>query len=348
MKSSGGGNANRGKSNGKGRGKSVTAKQRRTARRVMKDIFGKSLPLIMLLLILLGVAGALLYRQFEPVRDFIDGLGIIPTTTTTTTAQRTHTDPDGGTLEAHFIDVGQGDSTLLLTADAAVLIDCGEVEYGDDVVAYLESCGVERLDYFIITHPDSDHMGCAAHILRNMEVGHFVINGKEKSTAFFRKALDAIEERGVDAMIAEAGDVISLGSLTLTVLSPTSDEVSGLSSNDSSLIIRADYGSRSFLFTGDAEAEGESLLLERCGEEMLRCDVFSAGHHGSKTSNSLALLQLVSPEYVVISCGEGNSYGHPHVQALDVFESVGANVLRTDLLGSIVFVTDGNGLEIRK
>ncbi len=344
MKSSG----RNSKSKGSSKSNRGTAKQRRTARRVVKGVFGKSLPLIMILLLLLGVVGALLYRQFEPVRDFVDGLGIIPTTTTTTTAHRSHIDPDGGELEVHFIDVGQGDSALLLTAEAAVLIDCGEVEYGDDVVAYLESCGVEKLDYFIITHPDSDHMGCAAHILQNVEVEHFVINGKEKSTAFFRKTLDAIDEKGIDAMIAEAGDVISLDALTLTVLSPTSDEISGLSSNDSSLIIRADYGSRSFLFTGDAESEGEGLLLERCGEEMLRCDVFSAGHHGSKTSNSLALLQLVSPEYVVISCGKGNSYGHPHVQALDVFESVGARVLRTDLLGSIVFVTDGSSLDVRE
>ena len=131
----------------------------------------------------------------------------------------------------------------------------------------------------------------------------------------------------------------------MSILSPRDEDIEKLESNDSSLIILAIYGQRSFLFTGDAEEEGEELLL-KYNKDNVRCDVFSAGHHGSKTSNSLELLQAAKPEFVVISCGKDNEYGHPHPEALNVFSKVGATVYRTDELGTIVFIT--NGVELNK
>jgi competence protein ComEC len=152
--------------------------------------------------------------------------------------------------------------------------------------------------------------------------------------------LDAAENAGLETYIADAGDKFTVGALQLSILSPRVEDIPKLESNDSSLVILATYGERSFLFTGDAENEGEELLLKYSGNN-LRCDVFSAGHHGSKTSNSLELLQAARPEFVVISCGKDNKYGHPDPEALESFAAVGATVYRTDELGTVIFVTDG-------
>lgn len=317
--------------------------KKKQQKKLMKAIFGKSLSLVMVLVVLVGILLSLLYNNFEPARDFIDSLGIIQTTTTTT--KKPAKNPNGDELFIHFIDVGQGDSTLLQTASGSVLIDCGESEYGDDVVEYLTSQGVEELEYFIITHPDSDHMGCAAYVLEHIKVNYFVINGKTKTAKFFEKALDAVENRDVALLEGRAGDVFEIGAIVIDVLGPRVDNIDSLDSNDSSLILYVSYGERRFLFTGDAEKEGEELLL-KWDKSNIKCDIFSAGHHGAKTSNSLELMMAASPKYVVISCGAGNSYGHPTAAALSNFEKCGATVYRTDELGTIVFVTDGNSLTL--
>ena len=323
--------------------KKYKAKQRK---KIMRAIFGKSLPLVMLLLILLGMGGGFLYNSNEAFRDFIDDfasdLGIF----TVESQKNTFIDPEGDEMALHFIDVGQGDCALLQTPQGSVLIDCGEKEYGDDVVAYLDSQGIGELEYFIITHPDSDHMGSAAYVLENVKVKNFIINGKQKSAKFFESALDVIEEKNIGHDVAIPGDKYIVGALHMEIIGPRVDDIDDLESNDSSLIIYATYGSKAFLFTGDAEKEGEELLL-KYDAGRIDCDIFSAGHHGAKTSNSLALMQAATPTYVVVSCGKDNSYGHPTAEALNNFKKVGATVYRTDELGTIVFVTDGSSLELK-
>ena len=309
---------------------------------LLSAIFGKSLPFVIILVLLFYIGGGHLYETSEPFRDFIDEFGIF----TFEQSQDRYIDPEGNEMALHFIDVGQGDCTLLQTNSGSVLIDCGEKEYGDDVVAYLEALEIDELEYFIITHPDSDHMGCAYYILENIKVNNFIINGKEKSASFFEKALDVIESKNIVSDIALPGDIYIVGALHLEILGPRVDDIDDLDSNDSSLIVYATYGSKSFLFTGDAEKEGEELLL-KYDSHSIDCDIFSAGHHGAKTSNSLALLQAATPDYVIVSCGKDNSYGHPTAYAMNNFASVGATVYRTDEMGTIVFVTDGQTLELR-
>ena len=315
---------------------------KRVKKKIAKAIFGKSLAIVMLVVLLIGLVCACLYKYSEPFQNFVHELGIISTKAPAVPP----IDPNGDEMAVHFIDVGQGDSTLFQTPQGSVLVDCGEKEYGDVVVEYLRAQGVEELEYFIITHPDSDHMGCAAYVLENIKVKKFVMNGQQKSTQFFSKALDVIEEKRIATDIAIPGDVITVGALQMKIYGPDAELVDSEEWNDASLIINATYGNRSFLLTGDAEEKGEQSLLENYTTE-LKCDVFSAGHHGSKTSNSPELLDFAKPTYVVISCGEGNDYGHPHQAALDVFESVGATIYRTDKEGSIVFITDGEELTKR-
>lgn len=309
------------------------------ATRKRKKKSNQALPIILAIIALLSVLLGCLYEYSEPFRDFVNDLGIFSTQAPAIPP----IDPEGNEMAVHFIDVGQGDATLFQTTNGSVLVDCSESQYGDDIVAYLRAQGVTELEYFIITHPDEDHMGSAAYILQNIEVKTFVMNGQEKSTQFFSKALDVIDEKGIEAVIAVPGDVFTVGALQMKIFGPQQYLVEDDEWNEASLIIHATYGNRSFLLTGDAEKKGESDLVEHYGNQ-IKCDVFSAGHHGSKTSNSPELLAAAKPTYVVISCGEGNKFGHPHQEALDAFADIGAIVYRTDELGSIVFVTDGDTL----
>ena len=309
------------------------------ATRKRKKKSNQALPIILAIIALLSVLLGCLYEYSEPFRDFVNDLGIFSTQAPAIPP----IDPEGNEMAVHFIDVGQGDATLFQTTNGSVLVDCSESQYGDDIVAYLRAQGVTELEYFIITHPDEDHMGAAAYILQNIEVKTFVMNGQEKSTQFFSKALDVIDEKGIEAVIAVPGDVFTVGALQMKIFGPQQYLVEDDEWNEASLIIHATYGNRSFLLTGDAEKKGESDLVEHYGNQ-IKCDVFSAGHHGSKTSNSPELLAAAKPTYVVISCGEGNKFGHPHQEALDAFADIGAIVYRTDELGSIVFVTDGDTL----
>ena len=312
------------------------------ATRKRKKKSNQALPIILAIIALLSVLLGCLYEYSEPFRDFVNDLGIFSTQAPAIPP----IDPEGNEMAVHFIDVGQGDATLFQTTNGSVLVDCSESQYGDDIVAYLRAQGVTELEYFIITHPDEDHMGAAAYILQNIEVKTFVMNGQEKSTQFFSKALDVIDEKGIEAVIAVPGDVFTVGALQMKIFGPQQYLVEDDEWNEASLIIHATYGNRSFLLTGDAEKKGESDLVEHYGNQ-IKCDVFSAGHHGSKTSNSPELLAAAKPTYVVISCGEGNKFGHPHQEALDAFADIGAIVYRTDELGSIVFITDGETLTKR-
>ena len=322
--------------------KKLTKKQKeKLVKKGAKAVFGKNLFGVMILILLLCVAFFLLYQQSEPVRDFVDSLGIFTTTSSTNPAP--FIDPNGDEMAIHYIDVGQGDAALLQTPAGSVLIDCGSKEYGDDVVEYLKAQGVESLEYAIFTHPHEDHMGCAAYVLSNIEVKNVIMNDRPSTANYFEEALDVIEEKNINTILAEPGNVYTVGALQLRILGPYSEKFSQQDTNNSSIIIHATYGQRAFLFTGDAEEQGEEELLDHHGGE-LACDIFTAGHHGSRTSNSLALLQAASPEFVIISSGEGNSYGHPHEEALEVFTAIGATVLRTDKLGSIVFITNGETL----
>ena len=312
------------------------AKKRRQ-KKMLKAIFGKSLPIVMAVVVIIGILFGYLYENVEPVRLFVDDIVVI----FNPDAVRPFIDPEGDEMAVHFIDVGQGDSALLQTPKGSVLIDCGEKEYGDDVVNYLKSCGVTGLEYFIVTHPDSDHMGSAEYVLKNVKVKNFVINAKEKSTTIFENMLDAAEDAGLETYIADAGDKFTVGALQLSILSPRVEDIPKLESNDSSLVILATYGERSFLFTGDAETKAEQYILNQ--KLNLDCDVLKVSHHGSNSSTCQEFLNATTPDYAVISVGENNMYNHPNSETLKALKGINAKIYRTDLCGDITFdLSDGN------
>lgn len=251
-----------------------------------------------------------------------------------------------GDVEYHFIDVGQGDATLIRTPEGDILIDTGENSAEEDLKNYLDLCGVDVLYYAVFTHPDSDHIGGADMVLAEYEVLNVIKPDFEKDTKVYTRMMEGIEAEGCNVYNALPGETYSLGEFDMFVLGPDPESQSKfgikLDSNNSSIVIRATWGETTALLTGDAEEPEESSIMKTYSAAHLGSMLLKVGHHGSRTSSTEAWLAAVNPQIAVISCGLNNSYGHPHAEVLDKLKAyVGDEIYRTDLLGSIVFVTDG-------
>ncbi len=247
--------------------------------------------------------------------------------------------PEDSTLEVIYLDVEQADATLLFCDGETMLIDTGYWEDVDILLDYLEAYEVETIDYLVLTHADSDHIGGAADVLREFEVEEVFFSDFEKENSSYMSLLDALSEEGLTAWLPEPGYTVDFGGATVTFLGPVGEWDTP---NNTSICLRIDHGVNSFLFTGDAEGEAEEALVES-GQE-LAATVYKVGHHGSYTSSTETFLNAVKPQYAVISCGEENDYGHPHTSTLKRLEAVGAQIYRTDTQGTLVFVSDGSTL----
>lgn len=246
----------------------------------------------------------------------------------------------GGEVQFHFIDVGQGDAALIRTEKGDILIDAGTNSSEDELKAYLDSLGVTDIEYAVFTHPHEDHIGGADMVLNTYNVKNVVLPDATSTSKTFERMMDAIEAEKCEVIEATPDKTFTVGELTCTILAPIS--TSYTETNNYSVVIRADYGETSVLFTGDAETHSEEEMLERYRfKGLLDCDLLKVGHHGSDTSSSQAFLDAVTPVYAVISCGEGNSYGHPIQAILARYEAMKAEIYRTDLEGSIVFTSTG-------
>lgn len=252
-----------------------------------------------------------------------------------------------GTVEIHFIDVGQGDGILIRTEDGDIVIDAGPSESENDYLRYLKSYGIDDVEYLFLTHPHGDHIGGADLMLSELSVKRVVIPKTDCTTSIYMKVLQLADRSGAEIVESEVNKTFSLGGLTLTSLAPHSITYEGY--NDYSIVLRAEFGDTSFLLVGDAEALSESEMLEKISVNLLDCDVLKVGHHGSSTSSSENFLSAVTPQYAVISCGENNDFGHPHSDILERFAELQANerLFRTDKDGHIVFVSDGKSITVR-
>lgn len=247
--------------------------------------------------------------------------------------------PAEGELEVHFIDVGQGDATLIICGTDAMLIDAGNNDQGVKVQNYLQKQNVETLRYVVCTHPDADHIGGIDVILYKFDCETIIMTDEERDTNTYRDVISAMKSKGYRNTLPSVGETYPLGEAEFTILSP--DGLGG-DSNNNSVAILLTHGDNVFLFTGDAEEEAEEIMLEN--GISVDADVYKAGHHGSRTSSSEEWLEAVSPLYVVISCGDGNRYGHPHAETLNKLRAMGAKVFRTDEQGSVVAVSDGSNI----
>lgn len=243
--------------------------------------------------------------------------------------------PDG-TLEVHYIDVGQGDAALLLTDEGAVLVDSGTGESGEKVAAYV-AARTNTIDYMFLSHPHEDHIGGASDVIETVEVKNIIMPDMAADSLTFDRLLDAVENSGASLTRARAGDTYSLDGIEIELLSPSAEDDYG-EANNMSIVMRADFGNTSFMFVGDAESEVERALLDR--GLVRKCNVLKVGHHGSQTSSTEAFIEALSPEIAVISCGR-NSYGHPHAETLSRLREHGADIFRTDRDGTVVIISDG-------
>lgn len=248
---------------------------------------------------------------------------------------------DSEEMKVHFIDVGQGDSIFIeLPNTKTMLIDAAEKEYADRITNYIYSCGYNTLDYVVATHPHSDHIGGMADVIGAFNVENVILSPATHTTKSYTNMLTAIDQSGAKVKIGVAGtEIFSDGDLSAVVIAPVTEDYSDL--NNSSVMVMLTYGDNKFLFTGDAEEEEERTVTAD-----VKCDVLKVGHHGSSTSTSRAFLTAASPEYAVISCGMGNSYGHPHTETIDKLKKAGINIYRTDLQGDIVMTCDGKKITV--
>jgi len=253
--------------------------------------------------------------------------------------------PPEGTLVVHIIDVGQADAIFLQFPEGkAGLVDAGNNADAQLVVEYLQGHGVSRLEFVVGTHPHEDHLGGLDAVIESFEVGSVYLPDVTHTTKTFEDVITAIEDKGLSITIAESGVNIDLGlqGLRAEFLAPCGSDYSNL--NDYSAVLKLTFGSVSFLLTGDAEEASEEEMLASGAD--LRAAVLKVGHHGSHSSTSEDFLAAINPAHAIISVGTDNDYGHPHARTVDLLQSKGIRIYRTDLQGTIVFTTDGSGLTV--
>ena len=241
-----------------------------------------------------------------------------------------------GDMRAHFIDVGQGDCTFIeLGNGMTMLIDAGNPGNGDEIVDYIKGLQYSDIDIVVATHPHDDHIGGMATVLDAFKVDKMYMPEKEHTTNSFDRMLDEIEENDIELIPAKAGtNILESGYIDIDILAPVKDGYSNL--NNYSAVVRLTYNETVFLFTGDAEKEVEQAILN----EDLDADILKVGHHGSDSSSSKAFIDAVSPTVAVISCGVNNRYGHPDDITLQTLENAGAEVLATDINGTVIVQAD--------
>ena len=300
---------------------------------------GKRLPILLVLVLIIGIV--------TYFRDDIPFIKSVPT---------------DGSVSVYFLDVGQGDSELIVTDTAAVLIDGGERTEGDTLLADFQQYGISKLDYVIASHPHTDHIGGLTVFLgmdpadSGVTVGTVITadvpDADIPTTKTYEQFLDNAEAHAEDVCFLSESMELDLGSATLQLIpSPIKSDAETL--NEYSICGLLTSGANTFFFTGDAGKQEEQALLAENLLPSQPVDVLKVGHHGSKGSSSTEFLQALHPTDAVISCApvdaafSGNSYGHPHQGALERLQEVGCTIYRTDLDGTICIRSDGKALTIQ-
>lgn len=303
-----------------------------------------------LLLVTLIVIVILLIFNISIPRARLGLMAIITFLILTSLIQKTN----AGKLKLTFINVGQGDATLLqFPNDKIALVDAGNKGFGFDageryIDGVLKYNGINELNYLIASHPHSDHIGGFEYIIKNYDVDTLIFSKFHYNSRLVKRILSLAKQKNIAIKMLDAGDLINVCQQTrIYVLHPTytfekSSSTSGEAVNNSSIVLKLIYGKNSILLNGDAEKDAELAMCRY--KSFLDCDLLKVGHHGSNTSSSIPFLNLAKPESAVISVGRHNKFNHPSPVTILKYNQRKIHLYRTDISGAVEFESDGNEL----
>lgn len=255
-------------------------------------------------------------------------------------------------LTINFIDVGQGDSTLIRVDNKNILIDGGGSLYSDSfdvgektLFPYLLDRGITYLDYVIVSHFDADHFQGLEYVINNIKVKNAIISSLGQNSKEYETFLNLTKKKKINIIYVKKGDSIKFNNAKIEILYPDNEIINDNAKNNNALVCKLIYNNFSMLFTGDIEeiAEKKILKLYEKNKEKLRADVLKVGHHGSKTSSSYDFIKTVSPKIALIGVGKDNNFGHPNLGVIERLEKSGATIYRTDNMGEIELSIKSNG-----
>lgn len=250
-------------------------------------------------------------------------------------------------LKVQFIDVGQGDATLVQHGKHAILIDTGSSESAMDILAYMKEQSVERLEYLILSHGHEDHMGRGVDILEQIEVDHVICDfGNQEG--YVQRLENYLKDMETDVIVPEAGEEFQVGKFSFTVLMGRTEQLSSeeelevTNVNNQSLAVKVLHGQNSFLLYGDGELAYEQYLIEQ--DIDVNSTVLKVPHHGAASSCSLEILEKINPRYAVISSAPQDAFGYPSNEALQRLALKQVTTFYTNKRGTITAFSDGNTL----
>ena len=247
-------------------------------------------------------------------------------------------------LEVNFIDVGQGDSTLIRVSNKTILTDGGGSSYGETfdvgeqtLFPYLLDRGINTIDYVIVSHFDSDHCQGLNFIMENMKVKNAIISSLGQESNEYDTFLSLAKKQNTNLIYVKKGDIIKIGDCTIKILFPDNEPITDNEKNNNAIVFKFLWKNISILFTGDIEEKAENKILSLYSDNLgeLKSTILKVAHHGSKTSTTKAFLEAVKPQIALIGVGENNNFGHPNSGVIERLESIGCEIYRTDKYGEI-------------
>jgi competence protein ComEC len=247
-------------------------------------------------------------------------------------------------LKVHFIDVGQGDSILIQTGTKTMLIDTGLKKNSDEYMKYLDSLGLKKIDYLILTHQHNDHIGNAAKVIKNYNIEMLYMPDVTSTDKEFESTIKAINKYGIKITRPAPGSSFDMGEAKFTIFAPNRAKYED--DNNYSIVLKMVYKNTSFLFTGDALFLSEKEMINKGFD--LSSDVLKIAHHGSDDSTSEEFLNKVNPKFTVLSCEKNDSVDHPSKETMKLLKNRDIPVYRTDESGTIVCTSDGQNIVFDK
>lgn len=275
-------------------------------------------------------------RTYLPIRAILEAFGALVEWDGATETVMIQQSKDDKSMKVHFIDVGQGDAIFVDYGEYELLIDAGDNEYGDDVVAYIYPYVDDAIEMVIATHAHADHIGGLDDVFKAYSIDTLLTSGSTSTSVTWKDFQNEFLSAPHCVRVTDANMMIPFGSdAMINVLDP-GDDFSN--ENNNSVIITLQYEDTIIGFMGDLESDAEANILNKMGD----IDVLKAGHHGSATASSVEFLAATAPEVVIVSAGIGNTYGHPHLETMERFSTIGAVVYGTFKSGTIVMTANDN------